>query len=91
MVRLEETLSEDVGWVIAGRNVCDRDLIFGHEFTDFEVTTSDVPRTIARAPILGQFDRAGIVDVQGGGTLLDQTETRKKSSNEHDLEPSRRQ
>eukprot|EP00965_Chrysotila_dentata_P103660 3421583-Pleurochrysis_carterae.AAC.1 len=58
MHRRRQRLGEDVGHVIIGMNLVHLNAPVSDVLSHFQVASIDMPRTLARAPVLGQLDGA---------------------------------
>eukprot|EP00965_Chrysotila_dentata_P104761 3460347-Pleurochrysis_carterae.AAC.1 len=61
----QQRLSKDVGHVIVRSNLAYLDAPVRDVLPHLQVAPIDVPRTLARAPLIGELDSARVVHVHG--------------------------
>eukprot|EP00965_Chrysotila_dentata_P034654 1153570-Pleurochrysis_carterae.AAC.1 len=62
MYRERQRLGEDVGYVIVSVDLAHLNVPVSDVLSYFQVAPVDMPRALARAPVLGQLNGARVVD-----------------------------
>eukprot|EP00965_Chrysotila_dentata_P160163 5289512-Pleurochrysis_carterae.AAC.1 len=70
MYRGQQRLGEDVGDVVVGVDLTHLNVPVSYVLSYFQIAPVNMPRALAKAPVLGQFAGARVVDVQRRGEAL---------------------